>query len=86
MKTHRGVDIWIHVSMTSTLSGGEWSDLCPGRFTRTEMAPGTHWIGNWVDYIVGLNEVKRILDHIVTRNPTPTRPACRQPVYRSYLH
>jgi len=35
-------------SLTSALDGGEWSALCPGRFTPKERAPGTHWIGGWV--------------------------------------
>jgi hypothetical protein len=36
-------------SLTSALDGGEWSASCPGRFTPREKAPGTHWIGGWVD-------------------------------------
>jgi hypothetical protein len=35
-------------SLTSALDGGEWSASRPGRFTPTERAPGTHWIGGWV--------------------------------------
>jgi hypothetical protein len=34
-------------SLTSTLDGGEWSALLPGRFTPRESAPGTHGIGGW---------------------------------------
>jgi hypothetical protein len=35
-------------SLTSALDKGEWSDSRPGRFTTSERAPGTHWIGGWV--------------------------------------
>jgi hypothetical protein len=35
-------------SLTSALDGGEWSASLPGRFTRRERAPGTHWTGGWV--------------------------------------
>jgi hypothetical protein len=36
-------------SLTSVLGGGEWSASRPGSFTPRERAPGTHWIGGWVD-------------------------------------
>jgi hypothetical protein len=35
-------------SLTSALDGGGWSASRPGRFTLTERAPSTHWIGGWV--------------------------------------
>jgi hypothetical protein len=35
-------------SLTSALDGGEWSASRPGRFTPSERAPRTHWIGGWV--------------------------------------
>jgi hypothetical protein len=34
--------------LTPALDGGEWSASRPGRFTRRERAPVTHWIGCWV--------------------------------------
>jgi hypothetical protein len=40
MKTYGGVDVYIHIFLTSVLVGGEWSTSRPGRFT-----PGTHFIG-----------------------------------------
>jgi hypothetical protein len=49
MKAYGGVDVQAHVLLTSALVGGEWSALRPGRFTPGERAPGTHWIGGWVD-------------------------------------
>jgi hypothetical protein len=33
--------------LTSALDGDEWSNSCPGRFTRRGKIPGTHWIGGW---------------------------------------
>jgi hypothetical protein len=62
MKAYGGVDVWIHVFLTSALVGGEWSASHPGRFIPGERAPGTHWIGGWV------------LDPTGTRTLTP-RPS-----------
>jgi hypothetical protein len=59
MKTYWGMDVWIHVFLTSALVGGEWSVLCPGCYTPEETAPGTHWIGSWEDPMAGLEEVKK---------------------------
>jgi hypothetical protein len=42
------------------LDGGEWSASHPGRFILKERAPGTHWIGGWVD-------PRAILDTVVKR-------------------
>jgi hypothetical protein len=33
MKAYGGVDVYIHIFLTSTLVGGEWSASHPGRFT-----------------------------------------------------
>jgi hypothetical protein len=59
MKTYGGVDIQIRDFLTSVLIGGEWSASRPGRFPPDERAPGTHWIGGWVDPRAGLDDVKR---------------------------
>jgi hypothetical protein len=45
VKTYGGVDIYIHVFLTSLLIKGEFPDSRPGRFTPRE---GSHWIGGWV--------------------------------------
>jgi hypothetical protein len=58
MKTYRGVDVWIQVFLISALVGGEWLASCPCRFTPGERAPGTHWIGGWVDPRAGLNDTE----------------------------
>jgi hypothetical protein len=54
MKTYGGMDVQIHIFLTSPLAGGEWSASRPGRF-----APGTHWIGGWVDPRAGLDDVEK---------------------------
>jgi hypothetical protein len=52
MKTHGGVDVWIHAFLTSALIG-EWSDSRTGRFTL-----GVHWTGGWVGPIAGLDDME----------------------------
>jgi hypothetical protein len=47
MKVYAGVDVSIHIFLTSALIRGEWSASCTGRFTPGGPAPGTHWIGGW---------------------------------------
>jgi hypothetical protein len=59
MKAYGGVDVYIHTFLTSALAGGEWSASLPGRFTPGGRAPGTHWIGGWVDPRAGLDDVKK---------------------------
>jgi hypothetical protein len=49
-----GVDVLIHIFLTSALAAGEWSDSRPGRFT-----PNTHWIGGWVDPRAGLDDLEK---------------------------
>jgi hypothetical protein len=71
MKAYVGVDVEIHIFLTSALVGGEWSTSRPGRFTPGERASGTHWIGGWVDLRAGLDDVEKILDPTGTRTPTP---------------
>jgi hypothetical protein len=41
------------------VNGGEWSVSPPCRFTLGERAPGTHWIGGWVDPRAGLDDVEK---------------------------
>jgi hypothetical protein len=41
MKAYGGVDVYIHIFLTSALAGGEWSTSRPGRFTPREKAPVT---------------------------------------------
>jgi hypothetical protein len=37
----------------------EWSASRLGRFTPEEEAPGTHWVGGWVDPRVGLDSIEK---------------------------
>jgi hypothetical protein len=39
MKAYDGVDLQIHISLTSALAGDEWSASRTGRFTPTEKEP-----------------------------------------------
>jgi hypothetical protein len=57
MKEYVGVDVQIHIFLTSALVGGEWLASRPGRVTPGKTAPGTHWIGGWVDPRAGLDDV-----------------------------
>jgi hypothetical protein len=54
-----GVDMYIHVFLTSALVGGEWPASRPGRFTPRERAPGTCCIGGWVGPRTGLDSVQK---------------------------
>jgi hypothetical protein len=54
-----GVDVLIHIFLTSALVRGEWSTSRPGRFTFEERAPGTHWIGGWVGFRAGLDNLEK---------------------------
>jgi hypothetical protein len=79
MKTYGGVDVRIHVFLSSELVGGEWSASRPGRFT-----PGTYWIGGWVGPRTGLDDVERrkILPPPGLELRTLGRPARSQWLYR----
>jgi hypothetical protein len=59
MKAYGGVDVYIHIFLTSALVGGEWSASGPGHFTPGERASGTHWIGGWVGPRATLNDVEK---------------------------
>jgi hypothetical protein len=60
MKAYEGIDVQIHIFLTSPLLGGEWSASHPCCFTLWGKSPGTHWIGSWVGPRAGLDgKVKR---------------------------
>jgi hypothetical protein len=54
-----GVDLWIHIFLTTALAGGEWSASRPHRFIPGERAPGTHWIGGPVDARASSDDVEK---------------------------
>jgi hypothetical protein len=67
MKAYGGVELYLHVFLTSALDGGEWSASRCGRFTPRERVPGTHWIGGRVG-------PRAVLDAVVKRKiPSPRR-------------
>jgi hypothetical protein len=59
MKAYGGVDVEIHIFLTSALVGGEWSASRPGRFTPGKEPPGTHCIGGWVDPRTSLDDMEK---------------------------
>jgi hypothetical protein len=59
MKAYGGVDVQIHVFLTTALVEDECSASRPGRFTSEKREPGTHWLGGWVGPKAG--EVKILL-------------------------
>jgi hypothetical protein len=82
MKTYVGVDVQIHVFLTSALVGGGWSVTRPDRFTARERGPGTHWTGGWVGPRNGLDDVER--RQISLLPGLELRPSAVQPVAREY--
>jgi hypothetical protein len=58
MKAYGGVDVWIHIFLTSAVAGGEWSASRSCRFTPGERSPGTNLIG-WVGPRAGLDDVEK---------------------------
>jgi hypothetical protein len=83
MKACEEVDVEIHIFLASALAGGEWSASRPGRYTPGEIAPGTHWIGDWVDSRAGLDDLeKRKFLTLLGLELLPLgRPARSQSVY-----
>jgi hypothetical protein len=73
MKAYGGVDVKIHIFLTSKPVGGEWSASRPGRFTLVETALGTHWIRGWVDPRVGLDDWRKAnsLPYGASQSPSP---------------
>jgi hypothetical protein len=55
MKAYGGMDVQIHIFLTSALAGSEWSASRPCRFTPEEKALDTHWIQGWVGPRAGLD-------------------------------
>jgi hypothetical protein len=74
----------IHVFLTSALVGGEWSASRPSRFTPSERAPDTHWIGRWVGPRTSLDamEERKFLTLPGLELQPLCRPARSQSLYR----
>jgi hypothetical protein len=58
MNKYGGVNVYIHIFLTSALAGSEKSASRPGRFTPGESAPCTRCIGGWVDPRDGLDDME----------------------------
>jgi hypothetical protein len=58
MKMYGGVDIWIHIFLTSVLVESELSASRHCRFSPGERDHATHWIGGWMGLRIGLDHVK----------------------------
>jgi hypothetical protein len=84
MKAYGGVDVQIHIFVTSAVAGGERLASRPGRFTPGERTRGTHWIGDCVGPRAGLdNVVKRKFLTLLGIGLRPLgHPACSQSLYR----
>jgi hypothetical protein len=54
-----GVDVYIHVFLSSALVTREWSASRPCRFTPEEGTTGVHWIGCWMGPTAGLDNVEK---------------------------
>jgi hypothetical protein len=63
------------------LDGGDWSASRPGRFNPEERAPGTHWIGGWVDYKASLDAMEKRKSY-PCRESKAGRPAHTPSLYR----
>jgi hypothetical protein len=79
MKAYGGVDVQIHILLTSAVAGDEWSASRPGPFT-----PGTHWIGGWVNPRAGVDDVgkSKFLTPPGLEIRPVGRPASSQSLYR----
>jgi hypothetical protein len=59
MLAYGGVDVQIHIFLTSALGLGEWSASRPGRFTPGESAHGTYSMEGWVGSSAGLDDMEK---------------------------
>jgi hypothetical protein len=58
VKTYGGVDVEMHVFLTSALVGDEWLASHPCRFNPGERPPGAQWIVGWVGPKTGLDDME----------------------------
>jgi hypothetical protein len=82
MKVYGGMVVYIRISLTSALVGGEWSASPPRCFTPGEIAPRTHWIGDWVGPRAGLDDVEK--RKFLTIMDSNSDPSAVQPVANRY--
>jgi hypothetical protein len=58
VKVYEGVDVYIHIFLSSAIAGGKQLASRPSYFTPGERAQGTHRIGGRVDPRAGLDDVE----------------------------
>jgi hypothetical protein len=91
LKAYGGVDVKIHVFLTSAVIGSEWSASRVGRFIPGERAPGTHWKGGWVGPRTGLDDVEKRTYRVSNSGPSAVQPVCSHytecavPAYRALI-
>jgi hypothetical protein len=68
MKAYGGIDVYIHIFLTSALAGGEWSVSRPGRFTTRY--PTNRRLGGSQSRS-GRRGEQKILDRTGTQTPIP---------------
>jgi hypothetical protein len=86
MKAYGGVDVQIHIFLTSAIVRGGWSTLRPSHFNLGVRALGTHWLGYWMDRRAGLDNVekRKFLTLPVLELRPLFRPARSQKSHRTF--
>jgi hypothetical protein len=59
MEAYGGVDVQIHIFLTSAQAAGEWSPSHLCNFTPGERAPGTHLIGGLVGPRASVDDMEK---------------------------
>jgi hypothetical protein len=59
MKVYGGMDVWIPISLTLALAGGEWSASCPCCFTPEKEPLVPIELGGWVGPRASLDNVEK---------------------------
>jgi hypothetical protein len=72
MKAYGGVNVLIHIFLTSALVGGECPASRPDHFTPEKRASIIYWIWDWVGPRTGLDAVDVILDPTGTQKSDPS--------------
>jgi hypothetical protein len=86
MEVYEGMELQIHICLTSALTGGQASSSRPGLFTLSVIVPGTHWIGGWVGPKVSLDDVMgQLLTLPILEFRRLRRPVRSQSLFRQHL-
>jgi hypothetical protein len=60
MEMYGGLDVGIHVFLSSALVWSKWSVSPLAALPPGERAPGIHWIGGWVNLRIGLDDMEKL--------------------------